>query len=143
MTILKRVVLAGAMAAAVLAASPEEGQKTKSAKAPAKAEKAAPALPAGAEQTSETTWRYKDPQGKVWVYSKTPFGYSRHAEGETAGKEAQRPRATYRVLEVKGGVVTFESASVFGKSRWSKKRDELNADEKASLDAHENGQKQQ
>jgi len=52
-------------------------------------------LPPGAKPAGANTWNYTDPQGKKWIYRKTPFGLSRidaEAEAAAAG-EAYRAAA--------------------------------------------------
>lgn len=127
-----RFFVAMTVMSALLAAGEADSKKPKAQKA-----EAVSTLPAGAETVNESTWRYTDAQGKVWIYSKTPFGYSKKEEGTAAVAVKEKPKATYKVLQVKGEAVTFESGSVFGKSRWTKNRAELDETEKASLDAYE------
>lgn len=96
-------------------------------------------VPAAAEKAGDGVWKWKDPQGKSWVYHLTPFGYSRTldsvdkpaAQGATPGQEG------LRVVEVKSGEVTFEQPTPFGKSRWTRAMADMNAAEKAALAAHE------
>jgi hypothetical protein len=97
-------------------------------------------LPEGAESIGERTWRYKDKTGKTWIYYKSPFGYSR-SEEKAAGTESEPPAnrqkvaaPAFRIVSVQGEVVSFERDTAFGKSKWTKKKGELAADELAELE---------
>jgi hypothetical protein len=98
-------------------------------------------LPAGAQQVDERTWRHKDNAGKSWLYYRTPFGWSRGEEKieEARLKEAQEKVAApaFRITSVKGEVVAFERDSPFGKSKWTKKKSDLGADERLALEQFE------
>lgn len=97
-------------------------------------------LPEGAEPAGERIWRYKDKAGKTWIYVKSPFGFSK-SEEKAAGTESTPPvnlqkvaAPAFRIVSVKGEVVSFESDSPFGKSKWTKKKSALAADELAELE---------
>ncbi|HNY41494.1 MAG TPA: hypothetical protein PKJ41_13930 [Bryobacteraceae bacterium] len=108
---------------------------------PPKRETKQPAgLPEGAEPAGDRTWRYKDKAGKTWIYVRTPFGFSK-AEEKTPGTEIEPAvnkekvaAPAFRIVSVKGDVVAFERDSPFGKSKWTKKKSELAADELAELE---------
>ena len=120
-----RTIFVGLIMAGLLSAS---GQTKSAAQKPA----AASSLPVGAEKVGEGKWKWKDPQGKAWVYYSTPFGYSRQ---EDVPEKAAAQDSGMRVVEVKSAEVTFERATPFGKSRWSRPVTDLNDDEKAALEA--------
>jgi hypothetical protein len=55
----------------------------------AKAAPKAVEIPAGAVETDPGTFTYTDPQGKKWIYRKTPFGVVRMEDkGDAAASEA-------------------------------------------------------
>lgn len=120
-----------AYAAAQTAARPP----ARSAARPAVPPPGSPAnLPAGAEKVSEGVFRAKDSAGKVWIYTRTPFGFARHEEG--AAPVAPQPDVPgVRVLEVKGGTVRFERDTPFGKTVWTRPVADLNEKEKAAYEA--------
>jgi hypothetical protein len=94
------------------------------------------APPAGAEKLSDGVFRAKDSAGKVWIYTRTPFGFAKHEEG--AAPAAPRPEVpAFRVLEVKGGTVRFERDTPFGKSVWTRPVAQLDEKEKAAYESYQ------
>ncbi len=102
-------------------------------------------LPAGAQAIDARTWRYTDGAGKTWLYYRSPFGLSRAEEKEivkeaeaAANKDKDKVAApAFRITSVKGEVVAFERDSPFGKSKWTKKKSELGAEERLALEQFE------
>lgn len=92
------------------------------------------APPAGAEKVSEGVFRTKDSAGKVWIYTRTPFGFARREEG-SAPAVPPPVAPVLRVLEVKDGTVRFERDTPFGRSSWTRPVAELNEREKAAYEA--------
>lgn len=141
MRVLRVMVMMAIVVSAVALAAPVDGKSKTAGKSNTKpAATQNDGLPKGAEKIGDATWRYKDPKGKTWIYSKTLFGYSRRpetAESAEAPIAKQKESAAFTVVAVKDGVVTFQSKSVFGASRWNRKIDELTADEKASYEAYQ------
>ena len=90
-------------------------------------------VPPGAVEAGPSSWKYTDADGKKWIYRKSPFGIVRVEEGAEvnkpvlAGVEERTKR--WKITE-EGEKVTFENPSPFGPQRWSKKKSELNEDEK-------------
>ncbi len=127
-----KTMMVGLIMAGLLSVS---GQTTS---APKKPSAAAQGLPVGAVKTGDGEWKWKDPQGKSWIYHSTAFGYARVEDvpGKTAAAQVG-----LRVVEVKAAEVVFEQATPFGKSRWTRPVAEMNADEKAALEAHEKAAK--
>jgi hypothetical protein len=125
-------------ALALSAAGPQAKQAT-----PAVAAKAAPktadaskpaAIPAGAVQDVDGDYRYTDPEGKKWLYRKTPFGVTRledtpeRATAKTAAANGAGIKATED-----GDKVRFERLGPFGVWKWEKNKSELDDTEKAAL----------
>lgn len=128
---MKKMMIVGLVMAGLLSVS---GQAQSAAKKPETPQ----GLPATAVKAGEGVWKWKDPQGKSWIYHRTAFGYTRV---EDVPEKSAAPQLGLRVVEVKGGQVTFEQATPFGKSRWVRPMAELNGDEKAALQAHESAAK--
>lgn len=104
-------------------AQPQQEQAKTPARAAISAQKAAQqAVPAGAEKTDVNSWRYKDPQGKTWIYRQTPFGLV-HFEGKPE-EEIPLPPGMKAIDE--GENVRFERPSPFGDLKWVKAKSELN-----------------
>lgn len=133
-TIQSILLLALALPLAAQTAPASKSTPAKSAAAkPADAVPATP--PANAEQIDSATFHWKDAKGDLWIYKKTPFGWSRSREKDlppVKRQDSERPPMVVR--EVRGDDVVFERPSPFGQSRWTKKKDALSADEQAALD---------
>jgi hypothetical protein len=112
-------------------------------------------VPAGAEKIDAYTHRHKDAQGKVWIYRQTPFGVVKYEEKSLPevkedGKkptpwgavemkpepvDPARAKAEQRQIEMvkmteDGDSLKFEKPSPWGVVRWTKKKTDLNEDEK-------------
>lgn len=108
-------------------------------------------VPEDAELISPRTWRHKDASGKAWLYISTPFGLSRTeepAERKSPGtaeqlagsvNKAGAPAAgpVFRASAVKGDTVHFERDTPFGKTKWTRSKSQLDAEEKAALELFE------
>ena len=105
----------------------------------AKAEAVAP--PANAEKIGDGVYKATDTAGKTWIYTRTPFGYSKVAESEhqAAGNSVQS--AALQVVSIDGDKVKFQRDTPFGKSVWTRAKSELSEDEKAALEANRNNSK--
>jgi len=88
-----------------------------------------PPLPEGAVQIEKHAWRATDKDGKVWIYRRTPFGFSKY---EAEEKTAEEP-ITDLVAVDKGDSVEFQRKTPFGLSKWTKKKTELDDNEAAAL----------
>ena len=146
-----------AMLATVAAASAAEGQapakppvpassKTTAAK-PAARPAAKPAtkandaskpqaIPAGAVADSAGDYHFTDPQGKNWIYRKTPFGVSRLEDTAEPVAAQARPSSAGGagiVAVDQGDTVHFEKKGPFGTWKWEKKKTELDEGERAAL----------
>jgi hypothetical protein len=79
-------------------------------------------------------YHYTDPQGKKWIYHKTPFGMSRMEDtGERETAKAAVPSGAGIKATEDGDKVRFERQGPFGVWKWEKKKSELNESEKAAL----------
>ena len=90
-------------------------------------------VPANAKMVDEVTWRAVDGQGKAWMYKRTPFGMMKSPELSTP--EQQKRDGVGDPLEgmsVKedGDSLKFSRPGPFGVYTWTKKKNDLNADEK-------------
>ena len=97
--------------------------------------KAQPAIPAGAVQSADGTWRYTDAQGKHWCYRRTPFGISKY-EDKPAVPAAEPRTARIKATE-DGDQVRFERPGPFGPYRWTRKKTELDATERAAWESQQ------
>ena len=102
-------------------------------------------VPKEATEVKPGVYRYVDKEMKVWLYTKSPFGYMRSAEDsskqkpEAAAKtnpektpfgesKAATNAPVTKVVDL-GDSVRFERPSPFGVYRWTRKKTELNDDE--------------
>ena len=131
------------VAALALSAQDPQSPKKQTPPTPKAATKAAPkvtdaskptAIPAEAVQDADGDYRYTDPQGKKWIYRKTPFGVARleDTRERTAAKAAAADGAGIKATEA-GDTVRFERLGPFGVWKWEKKKSELDETEKAAL----------
>jgi hypothetical protein len=83
-------------------------------------------LPKDAVQIENFMWRYKDPQGKIWIYRQTPFGLVRYEEAkeETAPARASKEAENLIQATEDGDTIRFERPGPFGNWRWTKKKSE-------------------
>ena len=92
------------------------------------------AIPTAAVQGADGDFHYTDPQGKNWIYRKTPFGVVRMEDtpDRATAKDAAANGAGIKATE-DGDVVHFERKGPFGMWKWDKKKTELDETEKAAL----------
>lgn len=105
-------------------------------------------IPADAVEIGPQVYRYKDADGKSWIYRKTPFGISKMEE-MTTGQPAPPLMSTpapppgeskIKVTAVdKGDSVRFEQQTPMGPRVWERKKSELTAQESAWLERSKNG----
>jgi hypothetical protein len=95
-------------------------------------------IPPHAVPIDANNFSYTDPQGKKWIYSKTPFGITRREDKPASpedARNAQEERARFiestKVVE-DGDTIRFDQASPFGNNRWQKNKSDLNEMEKAA-----------
>ncbi len=92
------------------------------------------AIPAGAEQVDQYTWRHKDKAGKTWLYRKSPFGIMRTEEDPEMAKMAASTTVQPEVAFVaeEGDLLRFQVQGPFGMNRYTKKKTQLTAAEKSA-----------
>ncbi len=92
------------------------------------------AIPAQAVLAADGDYHYTDPQGKKWIYRKTPFGVARMEDTPqlTATRAPDASGAGIKATE-DGDIVRFERRGPFGLWKWEKKKSELDEGEKAAL----------
>jgi hypothetical protein len=105
-------------------------------------------VPKEAVEVKPGVYRYVDKENKAWLYTKSPFGYMRSSEDAAKTEPAPLPNKanpektpfgeskattsnapTTKVTD-QGDSLKFERPSPFGVYRWTKKKTELNDDEK-------------
>ena len=136
----------------LLPVAAQETAKSSARQTPEQARAAEPGgPPAGAQQIGQDAYKWKDKDGVVWIYRKKPFGWTHIKESdEQALTSAAKPmkdaaeskstpvapsRPAPKVTDVKGDDVSFERPGAFGPQRWTKKKSELDAEEKAALES--------
>jgi hypothetical protein len=103
-----------------------------------KAASALPTVPQGAQEAGPNLYRFTDPQGKVWMYRKTPFGVSKWEEkpGEQQPRVGTPASGGLTATDL-GDSVQFQRATPFGPQKWTRKKSEMTDDEKAAFAAQE------
>jgi len=131
------------MSALTLSAVPAQVKKKSAPAAPKAAAKAAPKvgdaskpmpIPPDAVLGEDGDYHFTDPEGKKWIYRKTPFGVTRLEDSpeRAAAKAAAADGAGIKATEV-GDIVRFERLGPFGVWKWEKKKSDLDDSEKAAL----------
>lgn len=140
---MKTFVLAIAVALPLVCSSEQAAPNKKTTAASAKAatkKTAAPSapkaltIPPDAVQIDGTTFAKTDEHGKKWLYYQTPFGVTRVEEPTAAQKQAAAVPSgvpDYTAAE-EGDKIRFTKATPFGPQTWTRGKDELTADERAS-----------
>jgi len=84
-----------------------------------------------------------DAAGVQWFYRQTPFGLTRWAEKSDAppAPDIDKIFPGLKVVE-EGDILHFERPSPFGPLKWSRKKSELNEQEKAAWERANSGAKQ-
>ena len=122
------------------------GKETK--KPTAQAQKGSIAIPPEAVEIGPHVYRYKDANGKSWIYRNTPFGISKMEElnaGQTPAAivDAPAPPAANFKIKVtavdKGDSVRFEQQTPMGPRVWERKKSELTPQESAWLEKTKGG----
>lgn len=138
-TMTLRIVLFGL--AATLAFAQAAPQKTPPKQTPGAKGKDAleQTLPAGAKEFAPGVWRHTDAQGKIWIYRRTPFGFIRSGEQESAQPKTAEAPAEMRAFD-DGDRIRFERPTPFGLVRWTRKKTELNDMERAAWEREQKRQ---
>ena len=128
---MKRILTLSLLPLAMLAADgAQSSKKTAKKTLPVKAQPAPTAMtvPKDATEIAPYTWSYTDAKGAKWIYRQTPFGISRMED-----KPAVAPVETATPVTVTdlGDTFRFQRITPFGPQTWTKKKTELNAEEKA------------
>jgi hypothetical protein len=111
------------------------GAAEKRAKPPARPVPPPLVVPADAKPTEPFTWQYTDPQGKKWIYRKTPWGVVRYEDKPDPERDAARKAEADWITAVEDGdYVRFERPGPFGTWKWRKKKSELDDVEKQAWD---------
>jgi hypothetical protein len=105
--------------------------------APAAAAKPAPTgpivIPKDAVEIEPGLFQAKDDKGKVWHYTRTPFGVRRFEPenvADTTAEDADR----ITVAGEENGVIRFSRKTPFGSAKWSKPKAKLNPAEKMAVE---------
>jgi hypothetical protein len=118
------------------AGAADQPTKKKAAPAPAKIREIT--VPAGAVEIEPYTYRYTDPNGKSWLYRKTPFGVMRAEEKPVSAEDAKKAQDEKdRLIESTSAVedgdsVRFARQTPFGRSEWRRTKTQLNEVEQAA-----------
>ena len=128
---MKQIALFMLLAVAASAAA-EKQAPAKSAKPKPATTAAAVTIPKDAVQVDPNTYTATDPQGRKWIYRRTPFGISkaeqRAPSAEEAAQAAKLIAATTAVE--RGGEIEFSRPGPFGTYKWQRKKADLNDMEK-------------
>jgi hypothetical protein len=98
-----------------------------------------PSIPADAKEIEPNLFRYTDPQGKTWLYRRTPFGVGKWEDKPATepAVESAAPAASTLVITDLGDSVQFVRQTPFGPQKSVRKKTELTAEEKAMLQREE------
>jgi hypothetical protein len=108
--------------------------RSREAPRPAPSSAAPLTVPEDAEKIGDNTYR-KTENGRVWVYRRTPFGVTRMEEGANAVPAATAAKQESFITAVEeGDVVRFERKAPFGSQKWTRKKAELNDEERTVLE---------
>jgi hypothetical protein len=114
----------------------------------AQTQKGSIAIPPDAVEIGPHVYRYKDANGKSWIYRNTPFGISRMEElnpgqAPAALMDGPAPPAANNKIKVsavdKGDTVRFEQQTPMGPRVWERKKSELTPQESAWLETAKTG----
>jgi hypothetical protein len=124
-----KIVMLALIAAGLLLAQDKKAEPRAGA---AKGDAGGPTLPPGAKQVEPGLYRYTDPQGKSWMYRSTPFGLAKWEDKPVVATPAVEPVVPVSITDL-GDSVQFERQTPFGPHKWTKKKADLNEEEKALL----------
>jgi hypothetical protein len=87
-------------------------------------------LPKDAVKIEAFTYRWKDGDGKIWIYRETPFGLVRYEEPAASARQPSEEAAQPALAAFdEGDRVRFERLTPFGKQRWYRNKSELSGEE--------------
>lgn len=118
-----------------LFAQPKKTEPAKKAAPAAKQEasKLPPGLPKAAVEVEPGLYRHIDDKGQVWMYRRTPFGFSRY-QPEREVKDVDLEEAQYLTAIDKGDSVQFERKTPFGVNKWTRRKSELSGAERIAYE---------
>ncbi|MCC7496227.1 MAG: hypothetical protein IT160_01540 [Bryobacterales bacterium] len=91
-------------------------------------------LPAGAKLVSPNTWEYTDPQGKKWIYRRTPFTLAKLAVADHPEYDREtvvdRRAVDMATATDKGDAIEFTRPGPFGLLKWTTRKSDLSAYER-------------
>ncbi len=90
-------------------------------------------IPKDAVEIEPGLFQAKDDSGKVWHYTRTPFGVRRFQPENVADTTAE-DASRISVAGEDNGVIKFTRKTPFGTAGWTKKKDNLNAAEKMAVE---------
>jgi hypothetical protein len=123
-----KIVTLALIAAGLLLAQDKKAE----ARTAAKEDASAKTLPSGAKEVEPGLYRYTDAQGKTWMYRNTPFGLAKWEDKPVPAATAVEPVVPVSITDL-GDSVQFVRQTPFGPQKWTKKKTELNQEEKALL----------
>jgi len=94
-------------------------------------------VPPGAVEVEPYTYLYTDPNGRGWLYRKTPFGVMRVEDKPVSAEDAKKARdGKDRLIEATsaaedGDSIRFARQTPFGRSEWRRPKTQLNEVEQA------------
>ncbi|MCC6591393.1 MAG: hypothetical protein IT168_32205 [Bryobacterales bacterium] len=97
-----------------------------------------PQLPKGAVEVEPGLFKHSAANGEVWMYRRTPFGYSRYQPQKDL-IDADKEESQYLVATDNGDSVLFERKTPFGVNKWSRKKSELSGAERLALERVKQG----
>lgn len=89
-------------------------------------------IPAGAKEVQPHVFSYTDAQGNRWNVRETPFGVTKWQDGDVPPSTAPKQPNPVTVTDL-GDSFRFERKHPFGANVWTRKKAELNDDEKGLL----------
>jgi hypothetical protein len=134
---MRAIIITVLITAAALTAAPTQAKgktSTKTSTRAAAAKQTPPkalTIPAGAVEIEPGLWKHTDAAGKLWHYRRTPFSVVRF---EPEPEMQPVPESNLKAVE-QGDNVRFEKRTPFGVTTWTKKKSELNEEERQAFQA--------
>ena len=89
-------------------------------------------IPAGAKEVQPYVYSYTDARGNNWTIRQTPFGVTKWQASDVPRSTAPPQPNPVTVTDL-GDSFRFERKHPFGQNVWTRKKSELNDDEKGLL----------